>query len=423
MRTFLSHKMNKINYDKFTIVSILIYLNFVSYNIRGFEQAQENLFSSDSLIRILCLGTVAIMLLTSLIKTKNIRMPGKPISWLIIYLIIGILTLINGQWVLYSLVKLFEYSIYLMYAIYTYNLNIKKKDTIKRAFNYLVCFFKLMIIMVVIGLIISPSKALYTGLNDYSAVRDAVLPFILSGWILPLTSTSLCYFSAFLAYFSLLKLVINKVSIYNIIEFFIYFLIMILSQSRMAIFGFFITCSITFCLQIKKKIVLFIYMIIIIIIFTNADYIMEFLIRGQSKDMIMSVSGRTQWWGFAIDTFKSSSPAKQLFGGGFAAAEKIVAFQSSTSMYTLDSDFLSILIGTGVLGMITTFSSWIAQIKNIFLTKNTANKMVWYQVTGMLIMISIRMITATSISYVTYYLIIYLICSMVLVEMKKEKRD
>ena len=416
-----------IRLDRFTIISLLVYLNFISFSVRGFEEAQTNLFSSDSIIRVISLGLAAVLLLISFTRLKTIRIPGKPIWWLTIYWLIGILSLVNGQWVAYAAVKLFEYGVYLMYAVYVYNLDLKDQSAIRKSFEFFVKFLKFMVFVAVIGLIISPSKALYAGMDEHSAIKEAVLPFILNGWILPLTSTSLCYFAAFLSYFYLLKLILERVSLSNFIFLLLYISVMVISQSRMAILGFFIASMLFFISHSKNKKVCVVILCTGFLLIINFPYLLDFLSRGQDRDMILSVSGRTEWWGHALETFKNQSIFKKIFGGGFAAAEKIVAYQSNAAMYTLDSEFLSVLIGTGFLGLLAFSCSWFTQIKNLFITRpvliglTDKDKILWYQASGVLLMIFIRMITATSIAIVTYYMLIYVLCSLVFEKLKAER--
>lgn len=414
-----------------TTITVLLLLNFVSFSSRGFEQAQANLFSLDNIYRVASLGIAAVLLILSLVKMNKICIPGKAILFLGAYWAVGVISLVNGQWFLYSIVKLFEYAVVLLYAFYVYNLEKRGGKAFRQVFGYLKRFFEYMILSVLIGLIISPGKALYSGLNEYSAIRDAVLPFILSGWLIQITSTSLGYFAAFLAYFQLINIIKHPTGVLDTAKLIVYLLVMVLAQCRMAIVGFCLIGMFLLMLNCKKKKSVLLITIAGIGLILNIEMLFSFLQRGQNLDMLLSLSGRTEWWEYALSYFLHTGNIEKIIGSGFASAEKIIAYQSNTAMYTLDSEFLAVLIGTGVLGTAAWLGSWVYQISTAFKAHaalrdgDNEDEELWLQTAGMVMMLGLRMITATTLAITTYYLLIYIVSALAfqVLSTRMEKRQ
>lgn len=415
----LDKKLTRNKGDLLLPITIFLLMDLVSFSSRGFEEAQAELFSSDNFTRMLGLATCASLLVLSFLRIRSIYIPGKPIMFLFIFWVLGLVSMLNGQWFMYSAVKLFEYAIFIGYAFYIFNLEKRGLRAIERAFRYVTYFIECLVFSVVIGLIISPSKALYTGLNEYSAIRDAYLPFILSGWIVVVTSTSLGYFAAFLAYFQLVDIIRSKANASRILKLTFYFVVMILAQCRIAIIGFLIVSALVLLLASKKPKSIAFLAIVSILIFINSEYIITFFRRGQSNDMMLSLSGRTEWWSYALDYFDKASILQKLIGGGFAATEKMIAYQSNAAMYTLDSEFLAVLMSTGMLGVGAWGASIISLYRIILVTKPKIVEKkkqyddLWFKAMGTVLMITLRMITTTTLAVTTYYLGFYLICSLV----------
>jgi len=104
----------------------------------------------------------------------------------------------------------------------------------------------------------------------------------------------------------------------------------------------------------------------VVVVVFGASTIMTFLLRGQSRDLLFSLSGRAEWWTYAWNYFLKSSWFCKFFGNGFAAGEKLVAAQSNAVMYTLDSEWFAILISNGLLGAFLYLMFWLSTIKQIF---------------------------------------------------------
>ena len=95
-----------------------------------------------------------------------------------------------------------------MGAVYVASMTQVDNDFSGKALNAIKLFVSFLILTVLVGIIVSPTKALYTGENSYSAIKNALLPVLLSGWIIPLSSTSVGMLSGILFY----VLIVEKLS-------------------------------------------------------------------------------------------------------------------------------------------------------------------------------------------------------------------
>ena len=122
----------------------------------------------------------------------------------------------------------------------------------KEVFGIVLNFFEFLMITVLIGAIFSPSKALYFGSSEYSAIRNAAIPFRLSGYLIPITSTSVGFLSSFLFYNYLVELANNYKRRLIKVKMLILLIFIITAQARMAILGLVIAIFIYYFFINKK---------------------------------------------------------------------------------------------------------------------------------------------------------------------------
>jgi len=88
----------------------------------------------------------------------------------------------------------------------------------------------------------------------------------------------------------------------------------------------------------------------IVALSTMGRFIWSFLERGQTEKQLASLSSRADWWSFAWQTFLE----RPLTGFGAYAAGRfaVLAHLGLGETSTLHSDYLDVLVGTGIWGMI-----------------------------------------------------------------------
>lgn len=411
-------KVLRLKFDKLYLPLLCVFCTLISFSARGMQDAQTNLFNIDNWIRILFLPLAALSILYFCVKYQliNFHCIPSPIKWLFLYSLFGIFSMLNGSWFAYSIVKLAEYLMTLFCGYYICNVDLYKEKFAKKAYFYMISFLRFLIVTVLIGLILSPAKALHFGENEYSAIREAFLPFILRGWIVPLTSTSVAMISAILSFCEIVRICECRKNVWAYLRLLLFLLCMLFAQSRTAFLGFSLVVIIYFAFYYKNSYRKFFWFgVILIALIFIVPVINDILLRGQSIKQFQTFSGRTVWWNYAWNFFCNSSFINQLFGNGFAAGERIVAFNSNNVMNTLDSEYFALLISNGIIGLvcyvgfsittITLLLRLLRKIKNADITDKHLISII-HQVVGIFIIVFVRTFTVTTLAVHTYYLVI-----------------
>lgn len=90
------------------------------------------------------------------------------------FLVLIRICILNNNWLSYSFVKWVEYFVAFMGAVYVASMTQVDDDFSEKALNAIKLFVSFLILTVLVGIIVSPTKALYTGENSYSAIRNAL---------------------------------------------------------------------------------------------------------------------------------------------------------------------------------------------------------------------------------------------------------
>lgn len=425
---------------KFKKEYIPIYLLFgslLTFSTRGFQEAQENLFNMGNLVRYIALPTFYLYTFHLCYKKRFIYIPKIPIAlkFLLLYWLIGAVSLLGAKWLTYSLVKWVEYFQLFFLSYYVLNMERDNPGFTKEIYEIIIKFFEFLMITVLIGVILSPTKALYIGSSELSALKNATIPFRLSGYLIPVTSTSVGFLSAILLYTYLVKKSFGeKVKNYKF-KMIITITFVITAQARMAVLGLAIAIIIYYLIinrNTRKKLIFlcFVFWGFIIV----GPTIFNVLLRGQDSSQLFSLSGRLEWWSYALEVYKKSSIFEKIFGQGFAGGEKVVAAQSNGAMYTLDSELIGSLISTGLLGTSFIVIAIISLIIMLLFTKRkitlssiNINRGYISQLIGIMIILVIRIITTNTFSILSYYSVLFVGCILVtrgiLREIKDESRN
>lgn len=413
-------KKNRLYWTRNMIPILCLFGTCLSFASRTVSEAQAGLFSSDNLLRMAFLPLAFFSILYFSWKWNLFRrvIIPAPLTWIFLFWFLSAFAFLNNNWLSYSFVKWVEYFVAFMGAVYVASMTQVDDDFSEKALNAIKLFVSFLILTVLVGIIVSPTKALYTGENSYSAIRNALLPILLSGWIIPLSSTSVGMLSGILFYVLIVeKLSIReRASLGECIWEGCLIACIILSQSRTAIFSVALAFLVYFLFFYRGAVLkLLLFFLGIVVVVFGASTIMTFLLRGQSRDLLFSLSGRAEWWTYAWNYFLKSSWFCKFFGNGFAAGEKLVAAQSNAVMYTLDSEWFAILISNGLLGVFLYLMFWLSTIKQIFTAYCIdRSNVILAETVGVLLIIFVRTFTVTTLAVHSYYVLIcfFAICAL-----------
>ena len=195
-------KKNRLYWTRNMIPILCLFGTCLSFASRTVSEAQAGLFSSDNLLRMAFLPLAFFSILYFSWKWNLFRrvIIPAPLTWIFLFWFLSAFAFLNNNWLSYSFVKWVEYFVAFMGAVYVASMTQVDDDFSEKALNAIKLFVSFLILTVLVGIIVSPTKALYTGENSYSAIRNALLPVLLSGWIIPQSSTSVGMLSGILFY-------------------------------------------------------------------------------------------------------------------------------------------------------------------------------------------------------------------------------
>lgn len=212
------------------------------------------------------------------------------------------------------------------------------------AYKWLMAYNAMMLIFIVAGAIITPDESFRSS--------RGIIPVFLQGSFPVSNPNSVGFISV--------QLVIHNIAImcrapsktYKIIALIIAcisFIALILAQSRTSTAGL-IAGLIVYLYLDKKKFMALSLMVVgaLIMLYTSgADLVTGYLQRGQSEELMTSLSGRTHGWTAAWEMFQQSP----WIGHGFAAAARTEILGTENAS-TLHGALFDVIVGVGLIGLI-----------------------------------------------------------------------
>lgn len=212
------------------------------------------------------------------------------------------------------------------------------------SYRYIITIATITLIFVVVGAIISPSQG-------FQGSRG-IIPFMLQGYFPVVNANGVGYMSALICMHNIAvwnRTTSHKRKTLAIFLVCMGFVTLIMAQSRTSTVALLIGFSIYMYLDDKKKVAFTLFSIAgIALIFTAAsDTLMNFMQRGQSTELMTSLSGRTHGWTAAWDMFMESP----WVGHGFAAAAR-TEILGAKGASTLHGSFFDVIVGVGLAGLV-----------------------------------------------------------------------
>ncbi len=322
---------------------------------------------------------------------------------------------------LYSFWKLAEIFAVFIFGVYVWNLSYRSSIVASRFYERIVDFFKLLLIATVLNIIFLPGSAIQPPVSS----REAFLPFQFVCIVPQINPNSLGLLSAVVLFISLIrfvKLSDKKIMSSNLIWILFAFLLLIFAQSRTSILSFFIALCLSMILFRKLHFIVkgLMYLLLILLTYLYLPYIILYLKRGSPETLIMTMSGRTTMWDFAMDYFWKSDLINKILGSGFAISNRLILQRYMSEASTLHSDYIDALISTGITGLV--FLS-LFLVFNLYKTtlcalKNRSNS-VYIELFGVSIILTLRTITGPTISFLSFFLPLFMIIPIYLSRMNQ----
>lgn len=322
---------------------------FCSIFIWGFgEVSQGSLGNTGNWYRMILVPFSGVVAVLVLMKNASRISQAFPVP-LFLFLVFGLVAVASSvqipTYAFYSMWKGLEVviDVLLIGAILTYP---KPLDSARLAYRIILIIFGILLVVFWVEAFFMPSRA-------YMHSRG-LIPFTMQGVLPMYNGNSLAFLSAVLAFSTLcytfrIKSTGKKIMTLGLFAWM--FLTLILAQSRTSLMGFFAALLVYLFFDRRFKLLALVAVIsLLTFVFTGfSDVAEQYVVRGQSTQLMTSLSGRTQGWEAAWQSFLESP----ITGHGYAAAARVeILGTGSGAASTLHGAVFDVLVGVGLLGLI-----------------------------------------------------------------------
>jgi O-antigen ligase len=321
---------------------------FCSILIWGFGQTQAGTIgNAGNWYRIGLVFLAGGIALFALLRNAS-RLPNAFAAPLLLFLVYGIVAMISSLYIpaysFYSMWKGFEIvvDVLTVVAILAY---LHPYRAARLAYVIIVGAFRVLIVIALVEALVVPSGAFQPS--------RGLFPYMLHG-VLPLMSENgLAFISAVVAYASWCDLFVPGKRVLRKLLRMLFLclglLTLVLTQSRTSLIGLAVATSV-FLLFDRR----FGWLTCILVaagaaaaLTSLVDVSQQFIMRGQSRELFESLSGRVQGWQAAWALFKLSP----VIGHGFAASAR-VDILGPAGASTLHGAVFDVMVGVGLLGLL-----------------------------------------------------------------------
>jgi len=333
----------------------MLLLGALTFRIRGASEIASEPLDAWAVFRIAIDMVVAFVLLVRL-TLRRTHWPGSMLRGVVGALTIyGLVCLASTVWSVFppwTLYKSWEYliDIALVAAILE---SVDSTEDIRSLFNWTWTLYGVLLLSVWKDALLFPQEALHGQILQ----SGAALGIRLEGEVPAISSNDVGTFSALIALISLARLFPSTGRRSHTAWYIVLLagstVTLVLAQTRSAIIGVMFGGFVI--LLFSKKggrlgAVLTFVVTPAVALFTMGGVIWSFLERGQTEAQIATLSSRSQWWAFAWQTYleRPVTGFGAYAGGRFGVLAKLGLGLTST----MHSDYLEVLVGTSIWGMI-----------------------------------------------------------------------
>jgi O-antigen ligase len=391
---------------------LLIFLSTVVFTMRSYSDIVEKPLSLGVVHKVIFMVGAFCLMIFYLLTRKRlfVRLP-MPLVLYGVYIVLGFFSLAYAEQLPYSVWKLFEVITAFVLAVYIIAVSNAGRKQGKAWYNASLAMVVLIIIMAVVGLLISPS----TALEPPSSIREAFLNYRLVGYIINTNPNSLGLLSAILLIVSLCRLSLsngNPRKKYWILVALLSLFVIVLSQSRTSWLAFSVALLVLILFsEIRIKYKILSVLVILVILYLLQGDIFLYLQRGATSKLLMSGSGRLEWWRFAWTIVTRKYAFTGLgFGEG---SRRILSIYGAETASTLHSDFVDAAASVGLFGSVIIFAILASSLFHILRNRHILcivyPRHYWIEFTLIVLMLTIRSLTGTTIASFSYFIIIFFV--------------
>jgi O-antigen ligase len=332
----------------------LLFASALVFRRRSVNQIDSNLLDAWAIYRIALDFIVGAILFTRLALRRPPFWGSMFRGYLGVMTLFAVICLVSTVWSVYPSWTLFKSIEYLMaLALLAAILEtVTSVSDFRSLFNWTWALYGFLLITVWIGAFLWPQEALY----PIGLPKDALMGVRLSGVMPAQSSEGVGIFAAAIGLICLCRL-FPLVRSRQRTRWYYPFLgasiiTMVLSQTRMAIGGFLLGAFLILFLSRRLRLgAVMTFVVGPLLLLTGVGSVLwAFLKRGENYQALSTLSSRLVWWKFAWDKFME----RPLTGFGAYAGERfaVMAKLGLGSTSSLHSDYLGIIVGSGIWGLL-----------------------------------------------------------------------
>jgi hypothetical protein len=335
----------------------VLFVSFQTFRKRTSSESYSNPVDSAATLRILMVAFVGSFLLlrlfmrkTSWLKSMMTGIPGV-LLWFTLTCMLSTVWSVYWEWTLY---KACEYSVDLaMLSVVIFV--VRNSEDMKTWFEWTWLMYGLLLCILWSWMVIDPGDALSNKL-EYGEQGIGLIGVQLQGVFPDVSSNDIGQYGGVIAAVGLARLLPmtrqRRHTIWYLAVFLFGCATMILAQCRSAIMGFALAVFLVYLLskRVLQGAVIAISGFLVFLGSGLGSLTLEYMKRGQSTAQLFSLSSRLSWWAVAWEKF-TDHPLTGL--GAWAAGRfGVLAKLGHKMTASMHSDWLEIIVGTGVWGII-----------------------------------------------------------------------
>jgi O-antigen ligase len=332
----------------------LIFASALVFRQRSVNQIDSNLFDAWAIYRIALDFIVGTILFTRLALRRPPFWGSMFRGYLGVMTLFALICIVSTVWSVYPSWTLFKSMEYLMALglLAAILETVTSVSDFRSLFNWTWALYGFLLFTVWIGAFLWPQEALY----PIGLPQDALMGVRLSGVMPAQSSEGVGIFAAAIGLVCLCRLFPLVPSRRGSRWYFpllgASIITMVLSQTRMAIGGFLLGAFLILFLSKRLRLgAVMTFLVGPLLLLTGVGSVLwAFLKRGENYQALSTLSSRLVWWKFAWDKFLE----RPLTGFGAYAGERfaVMAKLGLGSTSSLHSDYLGIIVGSGIWGLL-----------------------------------------------------------------------
>jgi O-antigen ligase len=397
LRQGLSHARTLVSSLKWWhLLWAMLLFGALTFRIRGASEIASEPLDAWAVFRIAIDMLVAFVLLVRL-TLRRTHWPASMLRGIVgVLTVYGVVCLASTAWSVFppwTLYKSWEYliDIALVAAILE---SVNSTEDLRSLFNWTWTLYGVLLLSVWKDVLLFPQESLH----GETLQQGAALGVRLDGVIPAISSNDVGTFAAIIALISLARLFPSTgrrshTSWYSVLLAGS-LITLVLAQTRSAIIGVMLGGFVILLYAKRGRIGALLTFVVapIVALFTVGGAIWTFLERGQTEAQIATLSSRAQWWTFAWQTYleRPLTGYGAYAGGRFGVLAKMGLGLTST----MHSDYLEVIVGTSIWGMIplivTLAATWWLLLRYTRHPLNVQERQLAVEATVILAMLTLR---------------------------------